>query len=222
MKTSTEIKNISKALIAAHKKIGHAMKDKTNPHFKSTYATLESVIDASKDALSDNELMVAQTTKDDNILVTTLIHSSGEFLQSEMKLILQKNDMQGLGSALSYARRYSLAAILNISQTDDDGNEASQVENKSPKAPFSEKKKSMIPENPGDYTVKFGKKFIGKKLKDIAENDHFNMISWLDNESKKSGKPIQGDAAEYVEVCNKYLSELAELPKLDDSEQIPF
>ena len=127
MKTSETITKIAGALTKAQATIKHALKDATNPHLKNQYATLESVIDASKEALLLQEIIVIQSPTGE-VLTTRLQHSSGEFLESEMKLFLAKQDMQGLGSAITYARRYALAALLNISQTDDDGHASSHKE----------------------------------------------------------------------------------------------
>ncbi len=126
MKTSESTKLIAAALVAAQEKIKHASKDSNNPHFKNDYASLESVIDATKVALVSNSVVVLQGMSTDGTSLTTrLQHTSGEFIETEVKLVLSKNDMQGLGSAITYARRYALAAIMNISQADDDGNDAS-------------------------------------------------------------------------------------------------
>ena len=131
MKTSESTKNVSAALVAAQRKMKHATKDSNNTHFRNDYASLESVIDATKPALVENGLILIQGMSEDGAnLVTRLQHSSGEFLESYTPIVLSKNDMQGLGSAITYARRYASAAMLNISQADDDGNVASgRVEN---------------------------------------------------------------------------------------------
>lgn len=129
MKTSETTAEITKALVKASAAIKHATKDAKNPHFRNDYASLESVIDASKETLLDNGIVVLQAPGN-GVLTTRLQHSSGEFFESEINLVLTKNDMQGLGSAITYARRYSLAALLNISQADDDGNEASKTPKK--------------------------------------------------------------------------------------------
>jgi hypothetical protein len=126
MKTSESVKLISTDLVLAQDQIKHATKDAVNPHFRNNYATLESVIDATKAALLENNIATLQgMNAEGSALTTRLQHVSGEFFESEMKLVLSKQDMQGLGSAITYARRYALAAILNISQQDDDGNAAS-------------------------------------------------------------------------------------------------
>lgn len=136
MKSSESTKLISADLVKAHENIKHASKDSKNPHFKNDYASLESVIDATKaELLKCNIVMLQGMTEDGLSLATRLQHSSGEFFETYTKVVLSKNDMQGLGSAITYARRYGGASINNISQADDDGNTASN------KAPAEAKKK---------------------------------------------------------------------------------
>jgi hypothetical protein len=145
MKTSETVKQIASALAAAESKIKHATKDSSNPHYKNNYASLESVIDASKAELLDQGIVVVQGMNAEGCLVTRLQHTSGEFMESDLKLMLTKQDMQGLGGAITYARRYALAAMLNISQADDDGNTASDKANRP--APAAKKSKE-----PKQYT----------------------------------------------------------------------
>lgn len=126
MKTSAEINEISNALAKAQAEIQHAAKDATNPHFRSSYATLASVLDACRGPLTKNGLSVIQATEPSEqgiILVSMLAHSSGQWFQSRLPMILQKQDMQGIGSAFSYARRYALAALIGVAQSDDDAEE---------------------------------------------------------------------------------------------------
>ncbi|MBA3755917.1 MAG: ERF family protein [Nitrosomonas sp.] len=125
MKTSTTITEITKALVKAQMKIKHAKLDSKNPHFNSDYASLESVINATKEHLLENDIVVMQSPEA-GALVTRLQHTSGEYFESEMALMFNKQDMQGMGSAITYASRYSLEALLNISEKkyDDDGNQA--------------------------------------------------------------------------------------------------
>jgi hypothetical protein len=124
MKTSDTVIKIMPALLAAQKKIKHAIKDATNPHLRNQYATLESVIDACKEPLLEASIIIMQPASKTGV-ITRLQHVSGEFIETEMELLLTKQDMQGLGSAITYARRYALASLMNISQTDDDGQLAS-------------------------------------------------------------------------------------------------
>lgn len=125
---SEQINEIAAALSKAQANIKGAIKDSSNPFFKSKYADLESVIGCSREALSDNNLSFVQLTRVDGdkiTLETMLMHSSGQFIVSEYPIITQKTDSQSIGSAITYARRYSLTAMLGIPQVDDDGNAAS-------------------------------------------------------------------------------------------------
>jgi hypothetical protein len=128
MKTSLEISKLALALLKAQREITFAAKDATNPHFKNTYANLESVIDAVKPALNANGIVFIQSFSPSESgklnLTTRLMHESGEWLEDELTMPLQKADAQGYGSAATYSRRYALAAITGLYQADDDGTEA--------------------------------------------------------------------------------------------------
>jgi hypothetical protein len=119
---------ISKALVKAQAAMSHAAKDAKNPHFKSAYSSLASVIDAVRPALSSNGLAFVQKlhTADGGVSVeTVLIHESGEqFSCGTLFIPATKQDAQGYGSAISYAKRYSLQAALGIASEDDDGQAA--------------------------------------------------------------------------------------------------
>lgn len=130
MKTSQTVDKIAPALLKAQKEITFAIRDSTNPHFKSSYADLESVIEAIKKPLNDNGIIFIQSFSPSESgklnLTTRLMHESGEWIEDELTMPLQKNDAQGYGSAATYSRRYALAAITGLYQADDDGNEASK------------------------------------------------------------------------------------------------
>lgn len=127
---SAEIGELAKALSLAQGAMRGAVKDSKNPFFKSTYADLASVIEASRDALAKNGLCVIQTAKSGTTgvvrLVTTLAHSSGQWVKSELDVPLVKNDPQAMGSAITYGRRYCHAAIVGLAQVDDDAESAMQ------------------------------------------------------------------------------------------------
>jgi hypothetical protein len=127
MSRSETIGKLAEALAKAQAQIDGAKKDNVNPHFKSKYADLASVWEACREALSSAGLAVVQTVSvgagtDRPVLVTTLVHSSGEWMSGEIPLMMTKADMQGLGSAITYARRYGLAAIAGVSPEDEDAN----------------------------------------------------------------------------------------------------
>lgn len=126
---SESIVKIMPALLKAQGEYGPVVKDATNPHFGSKFLSLVGVIDAVGEALRKNKIAIVQQTDrhDDGItvLVTRLIHESGEWLGSVYPLRPVKADPQSEGSALTYARRYALMALTGIAPEDDDGNAAS-------------------------------------------------------------------------------------------------
>jgi ERF superfamily len=132
MRTSESIKEISKALSLAQEKLQHAIKDTNNTFYKSSYADLASCLDACKAHLSSNNLSVSQgpgLVGEQWVLTTKLMHVSGEWIESQHPILSSKQDAQGFGSGLTYARRYALCAIIGLAQADDDGNEASKAHN---------------------------------------------------------------------------------------------
>lgn len=127
MNMSPEINELAKALAIAQAEVSGAHKDSTNPHFKSKYADLESVWDACRIPLTKNGLSIVQTMHKaelGTVLRTMLLHTSGQFIFGETPLIMVKNDMQGLVSCVTYARRVGLSSIVGIAPTDDDGEAA--------------------------------------------------------------------------------------------------
>lgn len=125
------MKSIAAALATAQINMGKALKQASNPHFRSKYADLGSVMDACLPALNEHGIAVIQPTGEDEtgrFVETILIHGeSGELLSCRVPLIVSKNDMQGYGSAVTYARRYGLMAMAGIAPEDDDGNAAAKA-----------------------------------------------------------------------------------------------
>lgn len=121
---------IYRALAAAQTEMGPALKDSTNPAFKSKYADLASVMAACMPALNKHGIAVIQPICDEEgkrYVKTILAHESGDQLECRVELILAKNDMQGYGSAVTYARRYGLMSMAGIAPEDDDGNAAAKA-----------------------------------------------------------------------------------------------
>ena len=129
------MKQIAAAFVKAKREFSPALKTSTNPHFRSKYADLGACLEAVNDALLDNGIAVYQETSEDDSGVTVetvFIHESGESLRSgKLHVPAAKHDPQGFGSALTYARRYSLMAACGIAPEDDDGNAASKAPQKS-------------------------------------------------------------------------------------------
>ena len=129
MITSPTIGAIAKALAAAQREIGVAVKDATNPHFRSKYADLQAVDEACRPALSKHGIAIAQGTgyADGFVFVTTrLLHAdTGEWIESTLHIAPGKHDAQGVGSAITYARRFGLSALAAVpAGVDDDGEAA--------------------------------------------------------------------------------------------------
>lgn len=126
---------LAKALLAAQGDMPAVDRDGTNPHFSSRFTTLDNLIAKTRPVLNKHGLVLIQAPSQDGdgnpTLTTTLIHESGESIESTMPLLLTKNDPQAMGSSLTYAKRYALAAFLAIAdQEDDDGNAASEAASK--------------------------------------------------------------------------------------------
>lgn len=124
------MKEIAISLAKAQGQIGNAIKNSENHFFKkegkvTEYANLSAYVDVSKAALADNGLSVIHSVEGE-LFCTRLLHSSGEVLEINLPLLVNKQDMQALKSAITYARRISLGMLCNIADTDDDGNEAVQ------------------------------------------------------------------------------------------------
>ena len=139
MKHSETIGAIAKALAAAQRAIRPAIKDATNPHFRSRYADLSACVEAVIDALNDNGIALMQRVSpcDDGVIVETVfVHESGEIINcGQLHVPASKQDAQGYGSALTYARRYSLMAACGIAPEDDDGNAATRRQSAAPAVP---------------------------------------------------------------------------------------
>ena len=150
--SSPEIAELAKAMVKVQQALNPACKDAENPFVKNRYASLNSVIEACRDALTAQAIWVAQYPVAADVghlgLVTKLVHGdSGQWQSSLMVMPLPKNDPQGYGSALTYARRYGLATLVGmVTETDDDAEAATPQRGKSPKT--TERKNSPPPNPP--------------------------------------------------------------------------
>jgi len=152
MRTSESVGKIFPAYIAAQARMGKLVKDADNPFFKSQFASLEQVLEVVKPVFLENEIAIIQgsgESKNGINTVTRLIHTSGEWIETDFPIPLSKNDAQAAGSASSYSRRYSLKAIACLAEVDDDGNGGSDPEPKDDRTedsmkPITDKQKSQI------------------------------------------------------------------------------
>jgi hypothetical protein len=131
MNKSETIGQLALALSKAQGQMKFAAKDAANPFFKSKYADLASVIEAIKVPLSANGIAFVQATDfEDNAVIveTVLMHESGEWISGKLRMQPTKNDPQGVGSAVTYAKRYGLQALAGVPSDDDDGNAATGLQ----------------------------------------------------------------------------------------------
>jgi hypothetical protein len=130
IETSDEIGEIAKAIAAAQAQLDNVSKNSVNPHFKSKYADLAAAADAARPAFAAAGVAIIQapTTKGHLVRITTLFaHGSGQWIRSTLGMKPTKTDPQGVGAAITYARRYSLLAMTGLApEEDDDANRASK------------------------------------------------------------------------------------------------
>lgn len=237
MSTQSEnITDLAKALSKAQHDLGAAKKDGVNPHFKSSYATLQSVWESAKAVLSPNGLSISQTFEpsDGRLLniTTTMLHSSGQWIKGTLSIAPQQATPQGIGSAITYGRRYALAAILGIvADEDDDGNEGSGLETRSAKTQgngpaerfIEPSKQASVPRDPvpsgsgSDWrecpVPKFVKKGMYSTVGDMPESDR---SWWQANYVPKSfkGSISQGDV-DFKDALDAWKAEV-------DLDETPF
>jgi len=170
---SSTLGKLAEALSNAQSCIEGSKMDAVNPFFKSNYSTLASVWDACRKPLTKNGLSVVQTMSNDEgkvVIITTLLHSSGEWIRGSLAVKPMKDDPQAMGSAITYGRRYSLAAIAGISPEDDDAEGTMERDKKKP--PLTEpqsKGKTKSREDPLAKSKRMIWARMGKITSDKAE-----------------------------------------------------
>lgn len=191
---SPEIDKLATALVSAQAQLKPAAKDSTNPHFKSKYASLQSVWEAAQPCLAKNSLSVLQTfgQSDGDVMhiTTTLLHNSGQFIRGTLSIKPQQATPQGIGSAITYGRRYALAAILGIvTDDDDDGNAASERKPEKPE-PYKPTGPKITPETNEALNKLCGDAKMATKLQgaldakglisfsDLSEADAKKLLNW--------------------------------------------
>jgi len=131
MKTSEKIDILLPALFKAKGELRDLVKSSDNPYFSSTYADLNTHLEGTEPILRNNGFIILQPVVRDergSFVETILMHASGQYISSQMDLVSAKGSMQDLGSAVTYARRYTLGSILALRAVDDDGNAATGLD----------------------------------------------------------------------------------------------
>lgn len=200
--TKADHKSIFAALAAAQMEMGPALKDSNNPAFRSKYADLASVMAACMGALNKHGICVMQPTGEDEAgryVKTILAHTSGETVECRVPLIVGKNDMQGYGSAVTYARRYGLMSMAGIAPEDDDGNAAA----KSP---------PVVDERP----VQRGPSAVDVACESLTNADTLDQLSAIWKDLPHS---VRGEARV---IKAKDLRKAALTPNADIGDEIPY
>ena len=153
MNKSESIASLAAALAKAQGEMENAGKNSVNPHFKSKYADLAEILNTVRPVLSKHGLAVTQFPAFEGgtaHVETILTHASGEWMSGTCSAPVQKSDPQGVGSALTYLRRYSLAAVCGLAQEDDDANAATKPKTTAsrPPAPISKPSPEPVPNEP--------------------------------------------------------------------------
>ena len=239
---SESISKIAAALVAFSGDIKAIEKDGNNPHFRSTYATLDNMIDETKPLLKKHGLTVMQFPGGDGEKVTVrtmILHESGEFIESEpLTLKAVKMDPQGAGSAITYARRYSYAAALSLSLgDDDDGNAASQPTTRPAQTQQSRPAQTHTHQQQSDHAaiqqssdanrsqpsvnmISDAQVGLIKKLlkeKNVPDQAYRNMIA-----PKTSTKDLtKSEASEVIKKINGYVAEPEPVLNISDDD-LPF
>lgn len=184
MSQSELINELATALSKAQGEMQAAIKDKVNPFYKNAYADLGSVWDAARPVLSKYGLCVIQTTElspDRNqvMMVTTLAHTSGQWMKSYLPLNPAKNDSQGMGAAITYLRRYSLSAMVGVVCDDDDDGETAVGRGK------QQQKQNPPPDN-NQSSPQPNKSENEERIGTTEIINLANLIQNLDEESNKN------------------------------------
>lgn len=195
MTSSNEIDKIAAALVAFQAEVDNPRKTADNPFFKSKYADLDEIINTIRPTLAKNGLCVIQSPEGEGStarVTTRILHSSGQWIEGTLSLNAVKSDPQGMGSAITYARRYSLAGLCGLAQDDDDGNNASGTGvkqtrktdadtpiGKSPEQGMKEQALAIVARLNIDKEVAKGM-FIAHGGKVVTENgkQHWENIDW--------------------------------------------
>ena len=215
---------ITKALVKFHMEVGKIKKDAQNPFFNSSYASLSNILDVVTPVLVQCDLNIVQMPVGEGRLKTILAHVSGETIESEFDMHVTKRDPQAMGSAITYARRYAIGALLNLNiEDDDDANQAS-----APSAPAQRSQAPVASQNaPSD-----DKPWLNATERDGSINDTGKQVAmaiidgkrtWPQiREKNKVSKKDQAAVDEYVEHLRNPQPAVGVDADMFDESDLPF
>ncbi len=200
---SEHINELASALCKAQMEIEGAKTDSANAYFKSKYADLHTCWMACRDQLTKNGLCVVQTTDhegDKSYLITTLMHTSGQWIKGKMVIPQVKPGPQELGSCISYCRRYSLSAMVGLSQYDDDGEDAMKAQRE------PAKKQEIKPDGSKNQLLKA----ICASGLLVGLDDVDGFLTYMSAKFSKPNEPYSKDMVtkHALENCDKFSSQL--------------
>jgi hypothetical protein len=215
MKASETVAQIGAALAAAQAEIKTVVKDRTNPHFKNRYATLDAIMEAVRPVLAKHGLSIVQgctiPSEVDGRLVsfaveTMVLHSSGEFLANMVYMPLAKQSAQDAGSALTYGRRYGVSALLSLATDDDDDGEQAVAPTRQA-APAAAPRTSEASDKQRAFLAKLAKSSTltpaeAKRLTDVTDRDKAKAaIDWATRVIAEREADLQADDVDPREVA---------------------
>ncbi len=219
------MKELTKALIKVQQTIKPVVKDAENPFFKSHYATLGAVYDGCREALADNGFAVTQSTgfaEGHFVLITTLLHESGQVVSGSYLIKPEKDTPQGYGSAITYARRYALAALVGIVTEDDD---AEGSMNRTPSKPIAKAKAQLHDADTLEFIPAAYKAAVGKKPHSVMTPDK----EWFGTYNIALGAKLEKAFKEkmaivvYLETKGQYKNIVDVIfPDTAEIEEVPF
>lgn len=173
---------IAKALVKFQKEVKNPVKDATNPHFKSKYVKLDGLLEVIKEPLANNGLCLLQRFENiDSVtnLTTVLLHESGELISSSIPISPDKSNIQGVGSAITYLRRYSIEVLCGICGTDDDDGNESVMSGQSYKQ-VSKPAKAQIIKSERNLIVPTGP-YKGKLMSSFGKDELISICKYMSN-----------------------------------------
>lgn len=198
--------------------------DATNPHFKNRYATLAHILATVRPVLVKNGLAMTQLVTAEGALATVLLHKSGQWIRSDVPIIVDKGGPQAFGSAMSYARRYGVCGILAVAAEDDDDAEGATVRPAfQTRPPVAEKplpkarNTNALPGEPPWFTepLKFGK-HKGKSWSDMAHGslggDRHQWLEWVSRQDVDANNALQVETRRRVVEVLKFYTERENAP----------
>lgn len=232
MQRSDTIGKLAVALVAAQAELKTVTKDAVNPHFKNKYASLDTIIEHVRPVLAKHSLAIVQgaTTPDRDeqgrvtafTLETMLVHATGEWISGATVMPLAKVDPQGVGSAMTYGRRYGISALLCLATDEDDDGDRARATNGNGSAQRDERR---YPETPSgtakpahEKRMPFGKQ-KGKLLGEMTFDELTSAAKWCREKDEKK-------FAELIAALDAVAAEKAqeEFPAAlhDEADDLPF